>query len=136
MEVENNESISSKGIRTQLKKLAAEVKQKKDFRVIIMYYGRQTHSGAALRMTNQIKNYLVKNSAIESKWIFAIYGGNKERQKRIRIFLVPPDESGNNQTSDSNDIMNYLTKQYNQRVEQPFALNKVKLNNHPINAPL
>ena len=60
MEVEHNESVSSRSVKAKLKVLATEIKKDKAAKVIIIYYGRNNHSAEALRMANQIKNYLVK----------------------------------------------------------------------------
>ena len=111
MEVEHNESVSSKSVKAKLKVLAAEIKKDKVAKVIIIYYGRNNRSAEALRMANQIKNHLLKKQVIEAKRIVAIHGG-KQGGKKIEIYFLPSDtvELGNSRTLDSSEVMDYRAK--------------------------
>lgn len=108
MEVQNDETISTKRVKAELNEMAKELEQETDVQIVIIYYVKRNKSGQALRTANQIKNFLTNKHKIESKRIVVINGGDKLAVK-IRIYFVPRAtiESNNGQPSDSSYILNY-----------------------------
>jgi hypothetical protein len=112
MDMEQGESLSSKGAKEELKYLAAELKQEKEIRAYILCSEKSERSKAACKTANQIKNYLVKKEGIESERIIVVVGGISDIWK-IRIYLVPPEKTGEDKSEqklDARKVLDYRTE--------------------------
>ena len=111
MVIEQDESLSSKSAKDELRDLAAELKQDKEIVAYVISFEKSARSREASRMANQIKNYLVKKKGINSDRIVVVNGGNSDIWK-VKIFLVPPAkriEDSIEQTLDASEVLNYGT---------------------------
>ena len=127
MEIEGNESISSKNVKDQLKELAEEVKSDENITVYIISYSRPTHPKEANRRASLVKNQLVKKYRIASTRIVTVNGGIDENRK-IVIYFVPSSANPPNDSAyfDAHKTRN-LVMIFQYFVVRDGATNKVNL---------
>lgn len=121
MEIEQNESLSSRSAKNELKDLATRLKQNKALLAYVITHERSAHSKEALRVANQIKNFLIEKKGIISDRIVIVQGGYDKTPKitndnfpKIRIYLVPqekPVEDSTEQVLEPSKVSKYRTEQ-------------------------